>query len=321
MAGTGTQAFWIDATHKGKQQHYGQVLRAWRHAFAATAGEPAADGVTLDPAHFAAAAWEAATRPVVDQPYVQHHPRVLDAACHRPEEHKDLLAVVELAVPAPVKVPSGWAGWQHENRDDATYAPPPYERPTAVATLELRVPVSPDRLPTPTHARAAGLPNLDDAQAAIEALVAELNGIVAPFLRELEGESEAGPMPEWLRTQIEADKATAESAGGNVWRYVRGQEGNRLVFDEHRGVSAIGFHEDDLLHPVEAIHIALHDPADVVARCEAALALLAGHGGDCPECSSGTPCRSVRLLAIGYRRRPGWRDEWALPPGDEPERG
>ncbi|MFB4276703.1 hypothetical protein ACBJ59_15530 [Nonomuraea sp. MTCD27] len=53
MAGTGTQAFWIDAAHAGTQEHYGEQLRKWRHAFAATEDEPAAEGVTLDPLHFA----------------------------------------------------------------------------------------------------------------------------------------------------------------------------------------------------------------------------------------------------------------------------
>jgi hypothetical protein len=155
MPGTGTQAFWIDATRVGTQEHYGEHLRTWRHAFAAGAGEPAAEGVTLDPLHFALGAWEVANRPVADPPYVRRHPRVLDATCHRPEEAPGMLAVVELAAPAPT-------------------------------TLELRVPLPVDRLPTPTRARASGLPNLDDAQAALEALVDELNAVVTPFLRELE---------------------------------------------------------------------------------------------------------------------------------------
>ncbi|MEV4173239.1 DUF6221 family protein [Nonomuraea sp. NPDC049709] len=311
MAGTGTQAFWIDAAHEGTQEHYGEQLRKWRHAFAATEDEPAAEGVTLDPLHFALGAWEVATRPVADSPYVRRHARVLDATCHRPEEARGLLAVIELAVPAPVRLSGGWLSWQRQDGDDGTYAAPPYERPTALTTMELRLPLPADRLPTPTKARASGLPNLDDAQAALEALIAELNAVVTPFVRELEGGGEAGPMPEWLRTQIEADKATAESAGARAWRYVPAHKGNRLEFDERRSVAAIGFHDDDLLQPVEAIHIALHDPADVVARCTAELALLAEHGRDCPECAAGSPCSTLRCLAAGYHLRPGWRDEWA----------
>ncbi|MER7363737.1 hypothetical protein [Nonomuraea wenchangensis] len=182
----GTQAFWIDAAHEGAQTRYGEQLRRWRQLFAAVEGEPGASGVTLDPLRFALGAWEAAMRPITDLPYVRCHPRVLDAACHRPEEARGPLAVVELAVPAPVPLPAGWHTWHRPDGDGGAYAAPPYERPTALTTLELRTPLSSDRLPTPTHARAAGLPNLDDAQASLEALVAELNAVVAPFLHALE---------------------------------------------------------------------------------------------------------------------------------------
>ncbi|GAA3254529.1 hypothetical protein [Nonomuraea helvata] len=186
----GTQAFWIgairgdDGEDQGSaQERYGEELRKWRHAFEAVDGEPAAGGITLDPLHFALGAWEVATRPVAEHAYVRRHPRVLDATCHRPEEAAGLLAVVELAAPPQVGLPAGWSSWQ---RQEPTYVPPPYERPTALSTLELRVPLPVDGLPTPTHARAEGLPNLDDAQASLEALLAELNAVVNPFLRELE---------------------------------------------------------------------------------------------------------------------------------------
>jgi Family of unknown function (DUF6221) len=307
---TATQAFWIDAAHEGTQERYGEQLRKWRHVFAPGEGEPESDGVTLDPLRFALGAWEAATRPVAESAYVRRHPRVLDAACHRPEETPGLLAVVELATPPPVRLPGGWSGWQWQGGEEGTYAAPPYERPTALTTLELRVPLPASVLPHPTKARASGLPNLDDAQAALEALVAALNAVVTPFLLQLEGGGEAESMPQWLRTQIEADRASAETAGGRAWRYVPAGEGNRLEIDGERGVSAIGFHADDLLQPVEAIHIALHDPADVIARCEAELSLLDEHVVACDECAGGSPCTTLRRLASGYRLRPGWHDAW-----------
>jgi hypothetical protein len=188
----GTQAFWIDAEHEGTQERYGEHLRRWRHAFAAAEGEPGAGGITLDPLHFALGAWEVATRPMAESPYVRWHPRVLDAFCHRPGETRGPLAVVELAAPAPVPLPSGWVTWL---RQAEGYATPPYERPTALTTLELRVPLTAGRLPTPTRARADGLPNLDDAQASLEALVSELNDVVTPFLRELDAAENAGVSP------------------------------------------------------------------------------------------------------------------------------
>ncbi|MGW2159459.1 DUF6221 family protein [Nonomuraea sp. NPDC001699] len=341
---TATQAFWIDAGHGGGQEHYGEQLRRWRHAFAATGGEPGASGVTLDPLHFALAAWEVATRPVADLPYVRTHPRVLDATCHRAEDARDPLAVVELAAPPPVPLPDGWSSWRHVG--EQAYAAGTEGAPTVLSTLELRIPLSGDRLPTPTRPRAEGLPNLDDAQASLEAFVAELNAAVTPFLRELDGaegvlDTGGASLAQWLRTQIEADKATAEAAGAGAWRYLtasgpvaapvrQGPGGaRRLEFGGGRAVTRIGFHDDDLLHPVEAIHIALHDPADAIARCGAELALLnehtppltAGNAGEaggareaaCPLCgeAAGSPCQTLRHLAYGYRLRPGWRPEWS----------
>lgn len=79
----------------------------------------------------------------------------------------------------------------------------------------------------------------------------------------------------------------------------------------------------------DADHIVLNHPQDTIARCETELALLADHsdfdfpaneddgpGGyswtaRCDGCGQPTPCRTARLLASGYRHRPGWLPEWA----------
>ncbi|MGC5012546.1 DUF6221 family protein [Streptosporangium sp. DT93] len=78
----------------------------------------------------------------------------------------------------------------------------------------------------------------------------------------------------------------------------------------------------------EGDHIAANPPCDVIARCEVELLLLDEHaaaadpysptGFVCKTCNDGglpvepacSPCRTVRLLAYGYRHRPGWREEW-----------
>jgi hypothetical protein len=89
---------------------------------------------------------------------------------------------------------------------------------------------------------------------------------------------------------------------------------------------------------VQFDHIAANDPQDTIARCEAELAILDEHASDGdridPECvgcaarhpascecgwqSAGGqhwrtaapyPCRTVRLLASGYKHRPGYREE------------
>ncbi|MFC4057377.1 hypothetical protein ACFOWE_03680 [Planomonospora corallina] len=181
-----TTMVWIDATGDNPQERYGERLRRWRQSFAGAGGEPQAGGITLDRLRYALAAWEVATGPVAYPPYVRFHPRVLDAACHRPEDARVLLTVVELAAPPPVPVPDGWLTWR-DGEPGRPFTAPPYDARAALGALELRIPIAEDRLPTPTRPEAEGLPNLGDAQAALEALVAEINTAAAPFLRDLEG--------------------------------------------------------------------------------------------------------------------------------------
>lgn len=145
----------------------------------------------------------------------------------------------------------------------------------------------------------------------------------------------------WLRGQIEGDKALALLAccqGDGVWAVRHdgcdeecpdpcpkaGQchagycwhctvEGDSIcIYDE-------GGHDGD-----QAAHIARHDPQDVTAGCEAKLAILDEHGlydvndeaycricGDCPQVPY--PCRTVSLLAAGFRHREGYARFWGTP--------
>ena len=58
----------------------------------------------------------------------------------------------------------------------------------------------------------------------------------------------------------------------------------------------------------EAEHIALNDPARVLAECAAKRAILAMH----PMCGSvaGESCRELRILAAVYADRPDYNEEW-----------
>lgn len=140
----------------------------------------------------------------------------------------------------------------------------------------------------------------------------------------------------WLREQVQARLATAKKAAtvaGSVWRAGH-------FFDE-AGISTAGILSesgsplaDTLTRDDEemAPHIALNDPADVIARCEAELAILDEHGpaadypadypAKCQRCITGRrgypdewpdddyPCRTAHLVASGYRHRPGYGDHW-----------
>ena len=52
--------------------------------------------------------------------------------------------------------------------------------------------MDPVHYPTPTRPEAEGLPNLGDAQAALETPVEEINAAVVPFLRILDATSRPG---------------------------------------------------------------------------------------------------------------------------------
>jgi hypothetical protein len=136
----------------------------------------------------------------------------------------------------------------------------------------------------------------------------------------------------WLRTQIEARKATAEAATDGPWIVVTnpedrdsitilgGPEGREHVFYDPLGVDEAGR---------DFAHVALNDPRDTIARCEAELAILDLHSDkhECRTClrqmdtedhegdrieylaMEPSPCPSLRLLASGYRNRDGWKDE------------
>lgn len=124
---------------------------------------------------------------------------------------------------------------------------------------------------------------------------------------------------EWLRTQIQDRKATAEAASQGEWV----NEGGSI----HVG------HETNLVvdwvyERTDAAHIVDNQPRDTIARCDSELALLDLHSSSedphapsdrtCDHCDTGDPyctvdmtypCRTVRLLAQGYRHRPGYPRE------------
>ena len=140
--------------------------------------------------------------------------------------------------------------------------------------------------------------------------------------------SEDGLVP-WLRAQVEADKAAASAAGRRIRVH---QPEPWYEADDNR-----------FEWPEDAAHIAIHDPRDTIARCEAELAVLDAHyilwrhdtteeyeefsvvsiGGanqdhGCVTCHyygrGGVKgygyCRTVRVLGWGYRFGGGYREAW-----------
>jgi hypothetical protein len=120
-------------------------------------------------------------------------------------------------------------------------------------------------------------------------------------------------MTAWLRAQVEADKAAAEAATPGEWAAL--DDGVMSIEDEDQwpvGVTQSRRDRED------RVHIAIHDPRDVVADCDAKLAILgryerqaAKYGENCMEEDRAWILASVvRLLASGYRHRDGWQEGW-----------
>lgn len=126
----------------------------------------------------------------------------------------------------------------------------------------------------------------------------------------------------WLRQQIEGDKAAALAASwqerdGDRW-HVWGERSDRAWVIDDQGEEGFIVGEAPAAD-TEAIarHVAAHDPQDVIARCEAELAILdecqllrlvgiAYPGEAGPESAE----KISRLIASGYRHRPGWAEHW-----------
>ena len=152
---------------------------------------------------------------------------------------------------------------------------------------------------------------------------------------------EEGPVA-WLRAAILARKAAAEAATPGPWEF----EADDEVFTVHDGEHGdlVGQTVAFTRHRAEANgeHIAMNDPADILARCEAELAILGEHyilyrsdtsekyeqysiisppfppmDCGCVTCHYASQggvkgygiCRTVKYVASGYRHKPGYREE------------
>ena len=131
-------------------------------------------------------------------------------------------------------------------------------------------------------------------------------------------------------------REAAEPTDGHWWRRMA----DAGHFDDHRlepvghlwagepvldvdgdvfGGEAIVVYDEGRPSDAQFDHIALNDPQDTIARCEAELAILEEHGSE-HMCYENTrdgntwdwhigDCRVTRNLASGYRHRPGYREE------------
>lgn len=124
----------------------------------------------------------------------------------------------------------------------------------------------------------------------------------------------------WLRAQLDDDERAAREATPGHWQADAAPDG-RWYIDPGRDADDVG----EVARRADAEHIARHDPARVLAEVDAKRRILDAcppeddfeqrvRFGSWESCSDGCPAdvmlNVVKLLALPYADRPGYRDEW-----------
>ena len=115
----------------------------------------------------------------------------------------------------------------------------------------------------------------------------------------------------WITQQIDQAQRIAEAARGHGegrWHHETGYHSGRVT--DERGETVV--YDEGAPLEEEAAHIAMHDPAAVLRRCEADRKTLALHQPEpgqhpdfCGYDKHELPCPSLRLLAEAY----GWEEQ------------
>jgi hypothetical protein len=140
----------------------------------------------------------------------------------------------------------------------------------------------------------------------------------------------------WLLAAIAEDERIArDAASPSPWMVDDQQRDDRAIYGAARGATVAYDPSGDEDSKRHFAHIARWDPARVLAECDAKRRIVEAHRsvrrtclGDesnpaawrdlCPTCGSGepyeypvfSPCDTLKLLALVYVDRPGYRSEW-----------
>lgn len=120
----------------------------------------------------------------------------------------------------------------------------------------------------------------------------------------------------WLGKQLDADAARAAAAGGDSWRRQEHPSETVAVYDS-KGEPVV--YDEGWPTPEQQEHITEHDPARVLREIDAKRRIAALHARPHHQCvtedgptqwHAADPCATLRLLALPYADRPGYREEW-----------
>jgi hypothetical protein len=139
-----------------------------------------------------------------------------------------------------------------------------------------------------------------------------------------------GPsLSEFLLARIAEDETTAYATTPGPWKHsVHGHRPDGVdhsVWAETAGRYVVEDFAGNPYAEADAAHISRHDPAHVLARCEAHRRIVNMHADDGRRCSScyiethdinqpiwpqASPCPTLYALALPYSDHPDCRDEW-----------
>jgi len=118
-------------------------------------------------------------------------------------------------------------------------------------------------------------------------------------------------LADFLLARIAEDEAAARKAGGKRWQ--RFQTGGVELIDAEQIGSAFAdtvCFDEGSPSEAQAEHIVRHDPARVLAECEAKQRIVETH--DCWADVCGWPCGVLAPLAAVFSAHPDYRADWSL---------
>lgn len=134
-------------------------------------------------------------------------------------------------------------------------------------------------------------------------------GEILTYLEQRERSTSVDDLITWLRAQIDEDERAAQKAWGAEWRAELQEPRQHIVTvgasQVQDGVSVASG------APAVLPHIAAHSPARVLREVEAKRRIIASELSPYPEAAHADVATvTLRLLALPYADRPGYREEW-----------
>lgn len=137
--------------------------------------------------------------------------------------------------------------------------------------------------------------------------VSDVDGLIA-FLRACLDREEQ------VALAIKDDRyGDGDTDGWKCWE-IEQREGRAWPYLGALGVELAHSYADNVITPQRGQHIALHDPASVLADVAAKRAILELCAPEVEEGTSGARIArlTIHMLARRYAGWDGWRDEWAV---------